>query len=152
MKSFAFRLATVLNLRAREEDQACDDYAQAVRARAGVEAGIQQARTTIEAYHAALRTEREGVSDRQHQLVFLNALKHQQVRCDLLAVELAAAEREVAARRQVMIGARRRREALTLLRTKQQTAHNAAAARAEESMIGDLITARHALGKMEAAT
>lgn len=151
MKTFTFRLQTVLDFRAREEEQAQDAFAQSLHARARIESGLRQARATIEAYHSALHSSREGVSDRQHQLVFLNALRHQEEHCTRLTAELAAAEREVCARREAMLGAHRRCEALTRLKEKQQSAHSAEAARIEESMIGDLITARHALGMMEAA-
>jgi len=151
MKTYTFRLQTVLNLRAREEEQARDAYAQSLHARARIENEIQQARATLDGYNAALRTAREGVSSGQHQMIFLNALQRQHTHCDRLAAELVPAEREVAKRREAMLEARRRREALTRLKEKQQSAHTAEAARAEEAMIGDLITARHALSLMEVA-
>ena len=56
----------------------------------------------------------------------------------------------VAERREAMLVARRRREALTRLREKQHAAWKAEFARAEEVMIGDMITARHGLGVQEA--
>lgn len=151
MKTFTFRLQTVLNYRMREEEQAQAAYAQAQQAQARIEADIRQAGAIIEAYHTALLAAREGASNRQKQLVFLNSLQHQQTLCDRLSARLLPAQREVAARREAMLGARQRREALTLLKAKQQAAHNSGAARAEESMLGDLVTARHALGIMGAA-
>ena len=151
MKTFIFRLQTILNFRAREEEQAQDDYAQSLQARARIEADIVQADAFIEAYHTALLSAREGASNRQHQLVFLNSLQHQQTLCDRLAARLVPAEREVAERREAMLGARRRREALTLLKAKQATAHNTEAARREELTISDLIMARYALNLVEEA-
>lgn len=151
MKAFTFRLEAVLNLRAREEEKAQDAYAQSLHARARIENEIREARATFDGYSAALRTAREGVSSGQHQMIFLNALQRQHTHCDRLAADLVPAEREVAKRREAMLDARRRREALTRLKEKQQSAHRAEAARVEESTIGDLITARHALGMMEAA-
>jgi hypothetical protein len=59
-------------------------------------------------------------------------------------------EKAVAERREAMLVARRRREALTRLREKQHAAWKAEFARAEEVMIGDMITARHGLGVQEA--
>ncbi len=150
MKTFTFRLQTVLNLRAREEEQARDAYAQALHARARLESEIRDAATTLDSYYGALRSAREGVSNRQHQLLFLAALQRQHTCCDGLAAKLVPLEREVALRREEMLDARRRREALTRLEEKQQCAHKAESVRAEESMIGDMITARHALGLMEA--
>ena len=151
MKTFHFRLETVLNLRAREEELAQNEYAQSLQARARIESEIRKAGVTLEAYHAALRTTREGTSNPQHQLIFLNALQRQHTLCNDLAAELLSAEREVAKRREATLEARRRRETLTRLKQKQHSAHNASAGRAEESMIGDLITARHVLRMMEAA-
>lgn len=151
MKTFLYRLESVLNLRARAEEQAREIYARALHARAGCEAALREARGTLEAYHAALHSAREGVSDRQSQLIFLNALQHQQAQCNRMAEQLTAAEREVAARREAMLVARREREVLSRLKLRQQSAHSAEAARAEESMIGDLISARHAMSLQEVA-
>lgn len=151
MKTFHFRLQTVLNLRAQEEDQAQNAYAQSLHARARIESDIRQAGVTLDGFHAALRTAREGTSNPQHQLIFLKALQRQHTLCDRLASDLSSAEREVAKRREAMLEARRRRETLARLKEKQQGVHRADAARVEESMVGDLITARHVLRMMEAA-
>lgn len=149
MKPFRYRLESVLTVRTREEDLAREAYAQVLQARARAEAAINQERATLEGYHATLRTSRGGVSNRQQQLVFLNALKQQQSLCERCAAELAMVEKTVAERREEMLVARRRREALTRLREMQHTAWRTESARAEEAMIGDLITARYGLGARE---
>lgn len=149
MKPFRYRLESVLTVRAREEDLARDAYTQVLQARARAEAAVNQERATLEAYHATLRTAREGVSNRQHQLVYLNALKQQQGLCERCAAELAMIEKTVTERREAMLVARRRREALTRLKEKQQAAWKAESAKAEEAMIGDMITARYGLGVRE---
>ena len=149
MKLFRYRLESVLTVRTREEDQAREAYAQVLQARARAEATVNQERATLEAYHATLRTAREGVSNRQHQLVYLNALKQQQGRCERCSAEMAMIEKMVTERREAMLGARRRREALTRLKEKQQAAWKAESAKAEEAMVGDMITARYGLGLRE---
>jgi len=149
MKPFRYRLESVLTVRAREEDLAREAYSQVLQARARAEAAVLQERATLEAYHATLRTAREGVSNRQHQLLHLHALKQQQSLCERCAAELAMVEKAVAERREAMLEARRRREALTRLKEKQQAAWKAEAAKAEEAMIGDMITARYSLGLRE---
>ena len=150
MKPFRYRLESVLTVRAREESEAREAYDQVLQARARAKAATIQERATLEAYHTTLRTARECVSSRQHQLVYLNALKQQQNLCERCAAELAMVEKAVAERREAMLVARRRREALTRLREKQHAAWKAEFARAEEVMIGDMITARHGLGVQEA--
>lgn len=149
MKPFRYRLESVLTVRTRAEDQAREAYAQALQARARAETAINQERATLEAYHATLRGSREGVSNRHYQLVYLSALQQQQALCERCAAELAMVEKNVAVRREAMLDARRRREALTRLKEKQQAAWKAEEARVEESMIGDLITARYGLGVRE---
>ena len=58
-------------------------------------------------------------------------------------------EKMVTERREAMLVARRRREALTRLKEKQQAAWKAESAKAEEAMVGDMITARYGLGLRE---
>ncbi|MCE9612515.1 MAG: flagellar export protein FliJ [Chthoniobacter sp.] len=145
MKPFRYRLETVLSLRLREEDQAREVYSQSLQARARAEAKLLQERTTLEEYHTALCSARAGVSNRQHQLLFLNALKQQQGLCDRCAAEFAVVEKMANQQREVMLAARRRREALSRLKERQQHAWQIEAARVEEVMIGDLITARYGL-------
>ena len=149
MKPFRYRLESVLTVRVREEDRAREAYTQVLQARARAEAASNQERSTLEEYHTTLRMAREGVSNRQHQLVYLNALKQQQALCERCAAELAMVEKTVAERREAMLVARRSREALTRLREKQMAAWKGEAARTEEAMIGDMITARYGLGERE---
>lgn len=149
MKLFRYRLETVLSLRLREEEQAREAYAQALQARARAEATLLQERATLEQYHTALCSARSGVSNRQHQLLFLNALKQQQGLCDRCAAEFAVVEKMAGQQREAMLAARSRREALSRLKEKQQRAWQTEAARVEEVMIGDLITARYGLGLRE---
>lgn len=149
MKAFRYRLETVLNLRLREEEQAREVYAQSLQARARAEATLLQERSVLEQYHTALCTARAGVSDRQHQILFLNALKQQQGVCDRCSVEFLAVEKMANQQREIMLVVRRRREALSRLKEKRQRAWQVETARVEEAMIGDLITARYGVGLQE---
>lgn len=143
MKPFTFRLETVLTVRERDEERAREIYSASLRARAETAAQLQSVRDEIAAYHQALTAMRAGSSHGSDQLVFLRAIQAQQARQAALAAELAKREREVTARREEFLAARRKREALTRLKDHQRAAHASAAQRAAEESISELITARH---------
>jgi len=143
MKAFTFRLAAVLTLRQREEEQAEQIFGKAVQTRNQAALALEQGRTALDAAFAALTAGRTGATSRTAQILLLNALQQQQAHGELLASRLAAADREVAARRGAFLTARRNREALTKLCARQALAHRLAGERALENELGDLISARH---------
>ena len=67
-----------------------------------------------------------------------------------LVTRCAAADREVATRRAELLVVRRKREALTHLKERQQATHRLAQDRQEEATIADIISARHVLTLQEA--
>ncbi|MCX6978205.1 MAG: flagellar export protein FliJ [Verrucomicrobia bacterium] len=144
MKKFVFRLESVLTLRAREEQTAQQHYAHSLSICQSISQQLTEAQSDMEGYHLALTQARSGTSNRQLQLTYLQALQDQQKRCAGLNHKLTKSKREVALRLEAMLDTRRRREALSHLKAKQQAAHQTANARAEELAIGDLITSRYA--------
>jgi flagellar export protein FliJ len=149
MKAFTFSLESVLTLRAREEDLAREAFALAVQARDIVGRQLAEGRATIEIFHDALAGCRTGSTNRSEQIILLNALQHHQSHCGTLAIRLAAAERETAAKRDAYLTARRKREALSRLKTRKLVAHRLAEERREEAAVADVIAARHARNLQE---
>lgn len=151
MKPFVFRLESVLTLRQREEERAQETFGKAVQLRNQAALALEAGQAGLDDCYVALVSGRSGATNRTEQILLLNSLQQQQSHCELLKGRLVAADREVQARREGFLAARRKREALTLLREKQQLAHRLAQERAQESEIADLITARHSRTLQEAA-
>lgn len=143
MKPFVFRLESVLKLRTREEERAQQVFGIAVQARNRAALALDESRAALDACYTALAAGRTGATNRTEQILLLHAVQQQQAHSELLTTRLAAADRDVAARRGEFLVARRKREALTKLREKQRLAHRVAAERAQEAEVADLITARH---------
>jgi flagellar export protein FliJ len=150
MKSFVFRLESVLTLRIRDEERAREAVALAMKAHAEIALALNDARTQLDDCHAALTQCRCSATNRNEQILLLNAIQQQQSHCERLAARLAAAEREAHLRREELLIARRRREALAQLQEKQLRAHRAEEARIEQIEVTDLINARHTLSIEEA--
>ncbi len=150
MKAFVFRLEAVLKLRAREEERARDVCAVALQNQAAATTALAAANAELEECHAILSRQRAGRTNRTEQILLLSALQQQQANCKLLVGRRAAADREVAIRREELLHARRKREALSNLKDRQRSAHRAASERQEEAVIADIITARHVLNMQEA--
>jgi flagellar export protein FliJ len=113
---------------------------------------VAAAQAEIDLCHEALTTKREQRTTRTDQLLFLNALQYEQALLQRLKEELARVERELEVRRQAMVAAQRKLEALERLKTRQKEAHRVSAQRREEAMIDDLIGARFAMHAEEVAT
>ncbi len=143
MKHFVFRLASVLTLRLREEERAQQVFGKAVQLRNQAALALEQSRTALVACSDSLSAGRTVATNRTEQILLLSSLQQQQAHGELLATRLAAADRDVAARRGDFLIARRKREALTKLRERQHIAHRLAQERAAEAEVADLITARH---------
>lgn len=150
MTPFVFRLETVLALRIREEERAKEWCAIALRDQSNAAMARAAGNLELEACHAAISTQRSGTTNRTEQILLLSALQQQQSLCERLVTRCAAIDREVAVRREAMLVARRKREALSKLKERQRDAHCFAQSRKEESAISDIISARHVLSMREA--
>jgi flagellar export protein FliJ len=151
MKPFTFRLESVLTLRTREEERTQETFGKAVQHRNQCERALDDGRAALEKCFDALVNGRTGTSNRTEQILLLNAVQHQQTHNVTLAIRLAAADRDVAARRGEFLAARRKREVLTRLRARQERAHRREQDRHTENEVADLITARHARATQEVA-
>ena len=149
MKAFTFSLESVLTFRTREEDRAREVFDRAAQAREVVARQLAEGRATIEIFHDALAGCRADATNRTEQIILLNALQHHQSHCGVLAIRLAAAERETAKRRDEFLVERRKREALSRLKTRKLVAHRIAEERREEAAVADTIAARHVRNMQE---
>ncbi|HMW77534.1 MAG TPA: ATP-binding cassette domain-containing protein, partial [Rhodocyclaceae bacterium] len=92
----------------REEEAAKQDYLHAVSAHSQLQSAHVEALAELENYQHALAAKREGNSSRNDQVLFLNALQYQREYCTRLGERLAAAERELEAKRDALMVAKRR--------------------------------------------
>lgn len=150
MKSFRFRLETVLTIRTREEERVRKLCATALRQQSAAMAALATGNAELEACHDSLSKKRAEKTNRTEQLLLLSGLQQQKSNCERLVARCTAAEREVAARRAELLTVRRKREALTHLKERQHAAHRLAQDRQEEALIADIISARHVLTLQEA--
>jgi flagellar export protein FliJ len=151
----AFRLARLLELRRRAEDEAEQALGAAIVARAAAEARQVELLGQADAAHEHARTQRRAVVEvaqvedgvaRQRYLARLGA-EADRLREQAAAHRdgpLAAAQAEEAAARGRHRDARREREALEKLAAKEEAEERRAAGRREEDAAGDLALAAHA--------
>jgi len=152
MKQFHFSLETVLRLRAEQLEQTRQAFAECQQWRARAVISLTAAQAEIDNCQDALTARREVRTTRTDQLLFLNALQYQQSLLVRLKEELGRVERELEIRRQTMLAAQRKLDALERMREKQLAEHRAAERRHEEAELDDLITARYIMQMAEVAT
>lgn len=150
-KPFAFKLQSVLDLRARAEEQARARYADALRQEAGAQEDLRAALSTLENLHEQLAQQRgAGFRAADHQL-FWSAIAEQKEVCARCEKALREAQAEAAQKRAELLHARKEREMLTRLKANQEAAHAQAASVAEAALVDDFIVSRHGFKLREEA-
>lgn len=142
MKPFKFSLESVLTVREREEDAARQSYAEALDFQARTQGALDQAMLDLEGLHGELSEKRSGVSRRDDQILFIQAIRQQRFFCDTLTQRLARAAQLVEVRMQLWMEARRKTQMLERLKEKKREQYDAEVRRREEREVEDLITAR----------
>ena len=145
MKQFKFSLEAVLQVREQEFERARQFHAECAQWRTRAAASLAEAQEEIDACHEALTSRREARTTRTDQLLLLNALQYQQSILQRLKMELARVERELEGRRNSMIIAQRKVDAIARLKERKQRIHKAMAQRQEDAAMDDLIAARYIL-------
>ena len=142
MKPFIFSLESVLQLRSREEDVAKDSYAEAVgfynRTLVSLETGIGD----LEGLQNTLSEKRQGVSKKDDQLLYLQAIRQQRTFCDTLTQRLARAEQLKELRFRLWMEARTKTQMLERLKARHKVRYDAEVARQEEKALDDLVSSR----------
>jgi flagellar export protein FliJ len=146
MKSFKFSLESVLTVRSREEDAARQSYAEALAFKSRTQEALNQAMLDLEGLHGELSEKRLGVSRRDDQILFIQAIRQQRFFCDTLTQRLSRADQLVEVRMQLWMEARRKTQILERLKEKKRDLFDAEARRREEREVEDLITARWGVG------
>src|SRR5438094_372028 len=119
MKQFHFSLEAVLRLRTEQLEKTRHAYAECAGWRTRAASSVAAAQAEIDECQEALTTKREHRTTRTDQLLFLNALQYQQSLLQRLKEELSRVERELELRRQTMVAAQRKLDALERLKERK---------------------------------
>lgn len=150
-KPFVFKLQSVLDLRARVEEQARGRYAEALRLEARAQGELIAAQNALENFNQQLAARRgTGFRASDHQL-FWSAIHQQKEICVRREKALSEALTEAAQKRSELLQARKEREMLSRLKNNQQAAHAQAAISAEAALVDDFIVSRHGFKLREEA-
>ena len=144
MKIFKFRLDSVLLLREREEQAAVLEYTRALETMARAHHSLSDARNLRDTMSAAFAERRKHGFRASDQDVFWNAMQQRHEECRQLAECFEKTVREAETRRAAMFAAKRKREMVVHLKSKQFLAHENAETRAWELQIDDIVSARYA--------
>jgi flagellar FliJ protein len=147
MRPFKFSLESVLTVRSREEDTARQSYAEALAFQARTQDSLNQALVDLEGLQGELSEKRSGVSRRDDQILFIQAIRQQRVFCDTLTQRLSRAAQLLEVRMQLWMEARRKTQILERLKEKKRERHDAEQFRQQEKEIEDLITSRWRRGQ-----
>ncbi len=142
MKAYRFRLESVLTLRNWEEERARTAYAQSLQQERKFIDQLRAVEQRIETDTATMRGAAAGTAaaaDRAARWRHLLTLERE--RADTTQ-KLVSARRIREQKMKLLIDAHRRVETLDSLKTRQQQAHAAEAARREEQEVDELVNAR----------
>ena len=142
MKPFKFSLESVLMLRTQEEDAAKNSYAEAVGFYNRTILSLEEGLGDLEQLQSTLSEKRQGVSDKEDQLLYLQTIRQQRSYCDTLTQRLARAEQLKEVRFNLWMEARTKTQMLERLKERHKERHNAEQARQEEKAVEDLVSAR----------
>jgi flagellar export protein FliJ len=142
MKPFKFSLESVLMLRTQEEDVAKNSYAEAVAFYNRTVLALEEGLGDLEQLQTTLSEKRQGVSDREDQLLYLQTIRQQRNYCDTLTQRLVRADQLKEVRFKLWMDARTKTQMLVRLKERHRERHNAEQARQEEKAVEDLVSAR----------
>jgi len=149
MKPFIFSLESILALRVREEDAAKESYAEAVsfynRTFDSLEVGLGD----LEQLQGTLSEKRQGVTKKDDQMMYLQAIRQQRGFCDTLTQRLVRAQQLQELRFRLWMEARSKTQMLEKLKEKHKQRHEAEMKRRDEKSLDDLVSARWSVGRRE---
>jgi flagellar export protein FliJ len=142
MKPFKFSLESVLMLRIQEEDVAKNSYAEAVAFYNRTVLSLEEGLGDLEKLQETLSGKRQGVSDKEDQLLYLQTIRQQRNYCDTLTQRLARANQLKEVRFRLWMEARTKTQMLERLKERHRDRHRAEQSRQEEKAVEDLVSAR----------
>jgi flagellar export protein FliJ len=144
MKIFKFRLDSVLFLREREEQAAVLEYTRALEAMAQAHHALSDSRNLRDRMSAAFAERRKHGFRAAEQDIFWNAMRQRHEECKQRGELFEKTVKDAEKRRAAMFTARRKREMVLLLKSKQLQAHQTGERHAEELQIDDIVSSRYA--------
>lgn len=143
MRSFRFRLESVLTLRVRDEDLAKRAYADSVVYRNRCQDLLDQSIVELQKLQEELFLKRGSPSSRDEQLTYIHGIKQQRDFCLTVSQRLARSEQLVKARMDEWLACRRKTQMLDKIKLKQSMAYCDALRRYEERAIDDFVASSH---------
>ncbi len=142
MKRFQFRLASILTLRLKEQNEAEAKYSAAIQVRRKIEEQINEAQRQYERINGFILQSREGMFSAADQAQYATALEQQKQHInELQDLRIRAQNQEIAAQ-EVYIEARKKHELLDSLRERKRMEHAAEQLLQEQMESDDLYNAR----------
>jgi flagellar export protein FliJ len=138
MKSFHFTLEAVRTVRQRQEQEAMEQYAQALLLRRQALDHLNAAQRNLNTAWQELRAllaEKCTAANAAHAHDYQRALEK---RCDECTADLGVAERRVNIALQAMLNSRRQREIVDKCFEKQKSRHQREVLRGEQKFLDDL--------------
>lgn len=136
-------------LRIREEDAAKDSYAEAVAFYNRTMQSLNEGLGDLEQLQETLGEKRQGVSKKDDQLLYLQAIRQQRSFCDTLTQRLARAQQLQELRFRLWMEARSKTQMLEKLKERHKQRYDAEVLRAEEKSVDDLVSARWGSSRRE---
>jgi flagellar export protein FliJ len=152
MKTFKFRLTSILKLRESAETEAQQNHAAAGRRLDLILTELTQAQQDQKQSTEQLSDIQKSTFRPSDREILWNALKYQQDLCARLTVKAENARKDLEHRRQELLAARADHQALLKILEKDRREHTLLAEQEERSMIDDIVNARHAALRSPART
>ena len=138
-----------MTLRLCEEHLAKESYAEAVAFYNRTMLSLNEGLGDLESLQETLSEKRQGVSKKDDQLLYLQAIRQQRSYCDTLTQRLARAQQLQELRMRLWMEARSKTQMLEKLKDRQRQQYNAQVQRAEEKALDDLVSARWGSARRE---
>jgi len=136
-------------LRIREEDVAKEAYAEAVSFYNRTMESLENGLGDLEKLQGTLAEKRQGVSKKDDQMMYLQAIRQQRGFCDTLTQRLSRAQQLQELRFRLWMEARAKTQTLEKLKEKHRERHEAEVRRSEEKSLDDLVSARWSVLRRE---
>ena len=139
MRSFKFRLESVLTLRIRDQDFAKSAYAEALAYRNKCQDLLDKSIVELQDLQDGLVSRRCVSSSRDEQLTYIHGIRQQRDFCLTVSQRLARSEQLVRLRLDEWLAARRKTQMLEKIKEKQAKVYSLSVRRAEDRDIDDLV-------------
>ncbi len=152
MKSFVFRLESLLTLRAIAEQKAMEQYGLARQRQTKAEEAFEEGHAELDALSSGLaERQRQNINSTDQQL-YWNAIKSQELFCKQLAEAVNKALKDSDLRLAALLEAKKGHDILSRLKETRKEMFQQKVYRHDEITLEDLISAQHARKLSEASS